>query len=96
MLFLIEYDRPRGSIVQLRKFDEASRKLAEDKRLRLELELSRQRVEHEVVLLDAPSEEVLRHTHGRYFFSSVAQLIASPQVQALLIDKEKPPRESEE
>ncbi|MGC9997426.1 MAG: hypothetical protein ABSE79_19080 [Terriglobia bacterium] len=41
MFFLIEYDRPRGVIVQLREFDPASRRLAEDARLELELELNR-------------------------------------------------------
>ena len=85
MLFLIEYDRPRGSIVELREFDDASRTVAEEERLKLELDLNRQGVEHEVVLLDAPSEEALRHTHSRYF-ESVAELINSPQVQALLAE----------
>jgi len=65
MFFLIEYDRPRGAIVQLREFDAASRQLAEDVRLELELDLNRRGVEHEVVILDAPSKEALRRTHSR-------------------------------
>jgi len=95
MLFLIEYNRPRGSIVQLRKYDKGSRKVAEDHRLNLELRLSREGVGHEVVLLDAPSEEALRHTHGRYFETVEELLRSSPQIQASLMETPKSPRESE-
>ncbi len=95
MLFLIEYDRPRGSIVQLRKFDDAFRESAEDARLKLELELKGQGFEHEVVLLDAPSEEALMHTHSRYFEDVVELVRGSPQVQALLMGTAKSLHESE-
>ena len=95
MLFLIEYDRPRGSIVQLREFDAASRQLADETRLNLELDLKRQGIEHEVVLLDAPSKEALRHTHSRYFEDVVELARGSPQVQALLMETATTPRESE-
>ena len=74
MLFLIEYDRPSGTLVQFRKFDESERQVAQDTRLDLELTLNRQGIQHEVVILDAPSEEALRHTHGRYF-KDVAELV---------------------
>lgn len=74
MLFLIEYDRPRGTVVSFRKFDESERKLAQETRLDLELSLNQQGIQHEVVILDAPSEEALRHTHGRYF-KDVAELV---------------------
>ena len=95
MLFLIEYDRPRGTIVQMREFDPASRKLAEDARLELELELNRKGVDHEIVILDAPSEEALRRTHSRYF-ESVAELVrGSPKVQALITETAKLPLEHE-
>ncbi len=67
MLFLIEYDRPRGKIVQINKFDDFSQRAAQEARLELELKLNRTGVQHEVVLLDAPSEEALRRTHSRYF-----------------------------
>lgn len=69
MIFLIEYDRPSGTMIEMRKFEDTSRKLAEDARLELELRLNREGVEHEVVLLEAPSEEALRRTHSRYFES---------------------------
>lgn len=67
MIFLIEYDRASGTVTELRKFDASSLKVAEDARLELELKLNRAGIQHEVVLLDAPSEEALRRTHGRYF-----------------------------
>jgi hypothetical protein len=67
MIFLMHYDRARGRIVELRRFDAGERSVAEDARLQLELALGRQRVEHEVVLLEAASEDALRRTHRRYF-----------------------------
>jgi hypothetical protein len=74
MLFLIQYDRPRGVIVQMKRFDGSSRKAAEDARLELELSLNRQGIQDEVVILDAPSKEALRRTHSRYF-ESLAELV---------------------
>lgn len=74
MLFLIEYDRPSGKLVQFLKFDDSERQLAQETRLDLELALNHQGVQHEVVILDAPSEHVLRRTHGRYFKDS-AELV---------------------
>jgi hypothetical protein len=67
MLFLIEYDRPTGTLVQFRKFDDADRQAAQDARFELELRLNREQSQHEVVILEAASEEAVRHTHGRYF-----------------------------
>ena len=74
MLFLIQYDRPSGTIIQLREFDDSSRKLAEDARLELELALKRQDIRDEVVLLEAPSQEALLRTHSRYF-EGLAELV---------------------
>lgn len=67
MLFLIEYDRYRGQIVSLKTFSDSERQSAEDARLETELVLDGSAVEHEVVLLDAATEEALRRTHRRYF-----------------------------
>jgi len=67
MIFLIEYDRREGQIVTFRDFDDSQRREAEDSRLGIELDLNRQGIDHEVVLLDAASEEALRRTHRRYF-----------------------------
>jgi hypothetical protein len=68
----------------LREFDYASRAVAEDARLNLELDLNRQGIKHEVVLLDAPSEEALRRTHGRYFENVEDLVRGSAQIQSLL------------
>ena len=67
MIFLIEYDRDRGELVTFRSFDDVERKNAEAARLELELDLNRRGVEHEVVILEAASENAVRRTHRRYF-----------------------------
>jgi hypothetical protein len=67
MIFLIEYNRPEGRIVTFRVFDEAERAAADGARLEIELDLHRKNVDHELVLLEASSEEALRRTHRRYF-----------------------------
>ena len=41
--------------------------MAAGARLELEIRLNRDNVDHEVVLLEAHSEEALRRTHRRYF-----------------------------
>lgn len=95
MLFLIEYDRSRGSIVHLGEFDASARRLAEDARIELELGLNRNGIEHEVVILDAPSKEALLRTHSRYFESVAEMVHGSPQVQALIAESNKLPLERE-
>ena len=68
MIFLIEYNRLRGTIDNISRFDDSERSKAEKLRLEIELNLHRRRVEnYEVVLLEASSEEALRRTHRRYF-----------------------------
>ena len=67
MIYLIEYDRTAGQLVTLRPFLDSERDTAEHARLELELELNRKGILHEVVLLDAASEDALRRTHRRYF-----------------------------
>lgn len=74
MIFLIEYDRSLGKLVTFKEFTGERRNDAEDERLRLELDLSRRGVAHEVVLLEATSEDVLRRTHRRYF-ETLAELV---------------------
>ena len=69
MFFLIEYDRLNGCLVTFDPFKDSDRKKAEGKRLDLELDLNRRRVKHEVVILEAAEERLLRHTHRRYFDS---------------------------
>ena len=66
MIFLIEYNRLRGSIYNITRFDDFERSKAEKLRLEIELNLNRREVENfEVVLLEAASEEALRRTHRR-------------------------------
>jgi hypothetical protein len=77
MIFLIEYDRSQGRIVTFHKFNDSERPNAEAMRLELELELNRIGKGHEVVLLEAASEEALRRTHRRYF-EDLAELVNSP------------------
>ena len=67
MIFLIEYDRTNGRLVNLIQFADSERQKAEGCRLELELSLKHERIEREVVLLDAASEDALRLTHRRYF-----------------------------
>ena len=67
MIFVIEYDRTAGRSVRIVRFDDTSRKHAEDIRLARELDLNRLGVAHEVVLLEAVNEAALRRTHARYF-----------------------------
>lgn len=77
MLFLIEYDRARGQIITFETFDDSERQYAEDSRLKMELDLNRRGKEHEVVLLEADTEEALRRTHRRYF-EDLAELVNAP------------------
>ena len=67
MIFLIEYGRERGRLVTIKSFRDIDREEAKESRLKLELELNRNDIENEVVLLEATSEEAVRRTHRRYF-----------------------------
>jgi len=67
MIFLIEYDRSRGEIASIDSFADADRRRAENERLLREVRLHRKGVQHEIVLLQAASEEALKETHRRYF-----------------------------
>ena len=79
MVFLIEYNRQKGAIVSFKKFKDSDREKVEKKRLELELDLNRRNVDHEVVLLEAARESLLRRTHRRYFES--AREIARSSIQ---------------
>lgn len=69
MWFLIDYDRRAGKLAALKQYESSQRSRAEDDRLALEIEHRRQGIEHEVVLIEADSEQALRKTHRRYFES---------------------------
>lgn len=67
MLYLIEYNREQGQLVRLDAFPTSRRTDLENARLDLELALNAAGVSHEVVILEAASEDALRRTHRRYF-----------------------------
>ena len=67
MILLIQYDRSKGSIINKFEFSDSQREKAEKKRLELEMDLNRREIRHEVVLLEAAEENLLHHTHRRYF-----------------------------
>lgn len=67
MIFLVEYDRNSGALVQLLKFSNDKRDDAARARLNLELLQMKSDLAHEIVILEAASEEHLRRTHRRYF-----------------------------
>lgn len=67
MIFLIEYDRSHGELVNIQAFDDSDHDTAENVRLRRELTLHQLGVLREVVLLQAANENALRETHRRYF-----------------------------
>ena len=67
MIFLIEYDRSCGKLIQLQPFADADAAHARTRRLQLELERMSSNVGHEIVILEAASESQLRKTHRRYF-----------------------------
>ena len=69
MIFLIEYSRKQGSLVDVRAFGDLQQRQAEELRLETELTLNRKKVNHDVILLQAESEDALRRTHQRYFGS---------------------------
>jgi len=74
MIFLLEYDPPAGRLITLKPFDDSERSRAHEERLAKELELNRSGLQHEVLLLEAASEERIRETHSRYFQTS-AELV---------------------
>ena len=77
MIFLIQYNRKRGSIVTMQRFDNSELRTAQDTQLKLELKLNRLNGNDEIVLLSAESEGDLRRTHRRYF-ESLSELAVLP------------------
>ncbi|MBI5140911.1 MAG: hypothetical protein HZA20_01810 [Nitrospirae bacterium] len=61
----------------MKSFDETQHRAAEEARLERELDLNRNGIEREVVILEAASEEALRKTHRRYF-EDLAALAHAP------------------
>lgn len=70
MIFLIEYDRGTAKLFHIQTFDDKDRNVAVNAKLELEIELLKEKLSREVVLLEADSLEALRATHSRYFKSA--------------------------
>ena len=67
MIFLIEYDRRQGKLLEIQPFPDYDRKYAQRQRLKRELELALSGVVRDVVLLEAEDRKALERTHQRYF-----------------------------
>lgn len=67
MIYLIQYDRGSGELVQLEEYAANEKQQAEEARLSVELSLLKSKISHEVVLLEATNQDELRKTHRRYF-----------------------------
>ena len=73
-LFLLEFDRATHKLVgPPRQFAEADRATALRERLQAQTIIVRDRLNRDIVLLEAESIEDVQHTHGS-FFSSPEQL----------------------
>ena len=77
MIFLIEYSRTEGRLVNFTRFEERDREKAADARLAIELDLNKKGIKHEVVLLEAEDEAALLLTHRRYFENAERIVISS-------------------
>lgn len=77
MIFLIDYDRQSGSLVNMIQYADSCRRDAENARLHLEIKNLDAGLSREVVLLEAAVEDDLRRTHRRYF-EPLEQLTQSP------------------
>ena len=84
MIFLIEFNRSAGKIVRFQTFAESDKREAEQIRFGIELDLNRKGIKHDVILLDAESEEGLRRTHRRYFENFKQLTEKKPSLQARL------------
>jgi len=67
MIFLIEFNPRTGERVTYRQYDDSQRREAYDEQLKIELDLNRKGIRHEVVILEAENEAAMRRTHQRYF-----------------------------
>lgn len=64
--FLIVYQRSKRTTLEMKIFEDGHQLAADAERLEREIQY-RANPDIEVVVIDAPSEEHLRYTHGRYF-----------------------------
>jgi hypothetical protein len=76
MVFLIIYDAKLGKLLDIKEYDDASRRQAMDDLRERQEALLADLNNVEVVLFEAQSRETLERTHSRYF-KSLAELGAS-------------------
>ncbi|CAN5849761.1 hypothetical protein BH18ACI5_BH18ACI5_04290 [soil metagenome] len=74
MIFLIEYHRAERRVLTRAIFADHDFVAAENARVALEIIANRDKLDREVVLLQAPTEAALRQTHRRYF-EDIGELI---------------------
>jgi hypothetical protein len=67
MIFLIEYNPPEGELIRCNEYRDSEEDIAKQERLRLELELKGNGLNHEVVILKAPDKTALESAFERYF-----------------------------
>ena len=81
MIYLIQYNRQTGMPARVTEYPVERRREAEKARLEIELGQLNAAIEHEIVLLEAPSQNELRKTHRRYF-EELKQLLAPAPLHA--------------
>ena len=81
MIFLLEYDRQHGKLLNIEEFSGHDRKFAQKRRLQRELELNASGVVREVVLLEADDLKALQRTHKRYFKTAAEMLESKVEEQ---------------
>lgn len=69
MIFLLQYDRNNGKLINITPYPDSERVAAQDERLSVELSLLQKGISHEVVLLEAENIDALKQTHSRYFLN---------------------------
>lgn len=73
--FLIKYRRSTGAIEALEEIAPQQLRSARAERLQAEIDSMRSGGDIEIVLIEAPSLDVLRRTHSRYF-KNASELLA--------------------
>lgn len=68
--FVLIYDRPARTVIELQEFTDQEREQADAYRLKAQRTAIREHLDQEIVLFHAASREALQRTHGSYFFSS--------------------------
>lgn len=68
-LCVLVYDRTQRRLLELRRFEPDQYAEADTYRFAAQLRAIEQRLDREIVLFRANSEDALRHTHGSYFLT---------------------------